>query len=269
MRILLPLFLLLAPPLLAAEPTVHRDLPYAGTKDKPQTLDVYAPPEGKNHPVVVWIHGGGWQAGDKKEVHHKPRAFADKGFVFVSVNYRLLGDGVTIKQMAADVARAIRWTHDHAGDYGGDPDRLFVMGHSAGAQLAALVCTDGRYLKAEGLSLSLLKGCVPVDGDTYEVPMQIRTVEKERAGRYRMKFGGAASQKELSPVTHVARGKGIPPFLILHVAGHPETRAQSRRLAKALREAGVAATAYPAGGKTHETINSRLGLPDDKPTRAV
>jgi arylformamidase len=74
---------------------------------------------------------------------------------------------------------------------------------------------------------------------------------------------------ELSPVTHVAKGKGIPPFLILHVAGHPETQAQSRRLAQALREAGVPATAYPAGGKTHETIDSRLGLPGDRPTRAV
>ena len=70
-------------------------------------------------------------------------------------------------------------------------------------------------------------------------------------------------------MTHVARGKGIPPFLILHVAGHPETKAQSRRLAKALRGAGVPATAYPAGGKTHDTINSELGLPGDKPTRAV
>jgi arylformamidase len=263
------LLLLLAPPLLAAEPKVHRDLAYAGSKDKRQTLDVYAPPEGKNHPVVVWVHGGGWQAGDKKEVHHKPRAFAGKGFVFVSVNYRLLGDKVTIQQMAGDVARAVRWVHDHARDYGGDPDTLFVMGHSAGAQLATLVCTDGRYLKAQKLSLSLVKGCVPVDGDTYDVPMQIRTVEKERAQRYQKKFGGAESQKELSPVTHVARGKGIPPFLILHVAGHPETKAQSQRLAGALRGAGVPATAYPAGGKTHETINSQLGRPGDRPTRAV
>jgi acetyl esterase/lipase len=264
---LLPL--LLAPPLPAAGLKVHRDLAYAAPKNKRQTLDVYAPGKGKDHPVVVWIHGGGWQAGDKVDVQKKPQAFADKGFVFVSINYRLLGDKVTIKQMAGDVARAIRWAHDHARDYGGDPNRMFVMGHSAGAQLAALVCTDGRYFKAEKLSPSVIKGCVPVDGDTYDVPMQIRTVEKKRAERYKMKFGDAASQKDLSPVTHVARGKGIPPFLILHVAGHPETRAQSQRLARALRGAGVSATVYPAEGKTHGTINSDLGRPDDKPTRAL
>ena len=184
MRIIAVLFVaFLASPLLAAEPKVHRDLAYAEPKNERQTLDVYAPAEGKNHPVVVWIHGGGWQAGDKKDVQKKPQAFVDKGFVFVSINYRLLPDKVTIKQMAGDVAKAIRWTHDHAKDYGGDPNTIFVMGHSAGAQLAALVCTDDRYLKAEGLPLSIIKGCVPVDGDTYDVPLQIADRGAKASGR--------------------------------------------------------------------------------------
>jgi acetyl esterase/lipase len=260
--------LLLAAAAFAAEPNVHRDLAYAEPKNERQTLDVYAPAEGKNHPVVVWIHGGGWQRGDKTEVQKKPQVFVDKGFVFVSVNYRFV-PAVTIQQMAGDVAKAIRWAHDHARDYGGDPDTVFVMGHSAGAQLAALVCTDERYLKSEGLALSVVKGCVPVDGDTYDVPLQIQTVEQRRADSYKSKFGGAESQKDLSPVTHVARGKGIPPFLILHVAGHPETTAQSHRLATALQGTGVPAKAYPAEGKTHETINSDLGLPGDKPTQEL
>jgi acetyl esterase/lipase len=269
MRAITPLLILLfAAPVLGGEPKVHRDLAYAKPKNERQTLDVYAPTEGKNHPVVVWIHGGGWQAGDKSDVHKKPQAFPHKGFVFVSINYRLLPE-VTIKQMAGDVAKAIRWTHDHARDHGGDPDTILVMGHSAGAQLAALVCTDDSYLKAEKLSLSIIKGCVPVDGDTYDVPMQIRTVEKKRADRYKMKFGDAASQKDLSPVTHVARGKNIPPFLILHVADHPETKAQSQRLTKTLHDVGMSAQTYPAEGKTHDTINADLGLPDDKPTKAV
>src|SRR4051812_16360579 len=98
---LLPL--LAASPLLAAEPKGRRDVPYAEPKNERQTLDVYAPAEGKDHPVVVWIHGGGWQAGDKKDVEKKPQLFAYRGCVFVSVNYRLLPDA-TIKQMAEDVA---------------------------------------------------------------------------------------------------------------------------------------------------------------------
>jgi arylformamidase len=269
MRLLPPfLVLFLTSSLLAEEPKVHRGLTYAEPKKERQTLDVYAPIEGKNRAVVVWIHGGGWQAGDKKEVSKKPQAFVDQGFVFVSINYRLLPD-VTIKEMAGDVAKAIRWVHDHAKDYGGDPDTILVMGHSAGAQLAALVCTDERYLKAEELPLSVVKSCVPVDGDTYDVPMQIKTVEQRRADLYRKKFGDMESQKALSPVTHVAKGKYIPPFLILHVADHPETKVQSQRLVKALQKAGISAKAYPAEGKNHNTLNDDLGKPDDKPTQVL
>ena len=261
-------FLLLALTAQAADVKVHHDVPYAGTTNERQTLDVYAPTNEKRLPIVFWIHGGGWQAGDKADVQKKPQAFADKGFVFVSTNYRLLPEA-SIKEMAGDVAKAIRFVHDHAEEYGGDPDTFFVAGHSAGAQLAALICTDDNYLKAEGLSFSIIKGCVPVDGDTYDVPMQIATVEQRIADIYRRKFGDEKSQKELSPVTHAAKDKGIPPFLILHVADHPETKGQSQRLAKALQEAGVAAKAFPAEGKNHGTINSELGLPDDQPTKAV
>jgi arylformamidase len=260
--------LFLAALAVAAEMRIHRDLPYAAPAAERQALDLYAPREGKGLPVVVWVHGGGWQAGDKSEVDTKPQAFVERGYVFVSVNYRLL-PAVTIRQMAADVAKAIRWTHDHAREYGGDPDRLFVTGHSAGAQLAALVCTDDRYLKAEGLSLALVKGCIPVDGDTYDVPLQIATVEQRRADIYRRKFGDEASQKELSPVTHAAKGRSIPPFLILHVAGHPETTLQSRRLVTALQAAGVRASAFPAEDKNHVTLNTDLGRPDDRPTAAL
>jgi acetyl esterase/lipase len=176
---------------------------------------------------------------------------------------------VTIKQMAGDVAKAIRWAHDHARDYGGDPSRILVMGHSAGAQLAALVCTDESYLKAEGLSFAIIKGCVPVDGDTYDVMLQIKTVEKKRADIYRIKFGDEKMQKELSAVTHVAREKNIPPFLILHVADHPETKMQSQRLVKVLQEAGVPARAFPAAGKNHTTLNNDLGLSNDRPTQEM
>jgi acetyl esterase/lipase len=260
--------LLLAAPLLAAEPKVHRDLPYAEPTNERQTLDVYAPAEGKDHPVVLWIHGGGWRQGDKRGVQQKPAAFVEKGFVFVSANYRFVPD-VTVKEMAGDIARALRWAHEHAREYGGDPDTIFVMGHSAGAHLAALVCTDGRYLRAEGLSPAILKGCVPVDTAVYDVVKQIESIGAARSGMYSGVFGDPESQKDASPITHVARGKGIPPFLILHVADRPDSKAQSGMLARALQDAGVSAKIVPAEGKTHGTINSDLGLPDDPPTRAL
>ena len=256
---------------------VKRDIPYASPPQGRQVLDVYSPPSAKDRPVVFWIHGGGWQAGDKSSVQIKPRAFTDKGFVFVSTNYRLLPQ-VEMVTVVRDIAKSIRWVHDHIAEYGGDPRRLLVMGHSAGAQLAALVCTDDRYLKAEELSLAIIKGCVPVDGDTYDVPAIIETAETRRRVHglpqatygHREKFGNdPAKHRDLSAVTHVARDKGIPPFLIMHVAEHPDTGAQAQRLAGVLKGAGVPVRVFGARESTHNKIDADLGLPDDPGTKAL
>lgn len=261
--------LLAAQPLFAAEIVVHRDLPYAEPNDTRQSLDVYAPREGKNQPVVVWIHGGGWQRGDKGSVGRKPQAFVDKGFVFASINYRFVPN-VTVKEMTGDVAKAIHWIHSHARQYGGNPDSIIVMGHSAGAHLAALVCTDHRYLQREDLNLAIIKGCVPVDVSVYDIPKRLAMGGPVLPDRFRAVFGHAEGvQRELSPVTHVAQDKHIPPFLILHVADRPDTKSQAKHFASVLKRADVAATVVSAAGKTHGTINSDLGLPDDPPTKAL
>jgi arylformamidase len=257
--------LILASPLFAAEPKAFLNIPYTETKNEKQTLDLFAPADAKNLPIIFWIHGGGWLAGNKEDVQIKPQAFTAKGFIFVSTNYRLI-PAASIKEMAGDIAKSMRWVYDHAKEYGGDPSTFLVMGHSAGAQLAALLSTDESYLKAEKLPLTIIKGCVPVDGDTYDVPMQIAMVIERSAISYRKKFGDEKQQKELSPVTHVAKGKNIPPFLILHVAGHPETGGQSQRLVKELKAAEISANIYPSEGKTHGSINADLGKVGDKPT---
>ncbi|CAA9383385.1 MAG: hypothetical protein AVDCRST_MAG64-794 [uncultured Phycisphaerae bacterium] len=257
---------------------VTRDVPYAGVADDPRrTLDVYAPAGAKNLPVVFWIHGGGWEAGDKSDVKRKPQWFMDQGFVFVSVNYRLL-PAVDMGTLTRDVAKAFRWVHDHAAAHGGDPARVLVGGHSAGAQLAALLCTDDKYLKAEGVPFDVLKGCIPVDGDTYDIPAMIELAETRwrlhgtppHKYGHRLKFGNdPALHRDFSPVTHVAKGKGIPPFLILHVADHPDVSAQAFRLAAVLKEAGVPAQAFAAQDTTHAKLNDHLGQPDDPATKAV
>jgi arylformamidase len=254
-----------------------RDIPYGDPAQKLRVLDVFSPPQAKNLPVVFWIHGGGWQTGDKTDVQIKPQAFMDKGFVFVSTNYRLL-PSVDMATIVRDVAKSIHWVHDHIADYGGDPKRLLIMGHSAGAQLAALICTDDRYLKAEGLSLAITKGCVPVDGDTYDVPAIIETAETRwrvhglppaKFG-HREKFGNDAEKhRDFSAVTHVAKDKGIPPFLILHVAGHPDTTAQAQRLGNVLKDAGIPETVFAAKETTHNKINADLGKTDDPATKAL
>lgn len=256
---------------------VKRNLPYAEPAHERQVLDVYSPKDAKNLPVVFWIHGGGWQTGDKKDVQIKPQVFMDKGFVFVSTNYRLL-PSVDMATIVRDVAKSLRWVHDHIAEHGGDPKRVLVMGHSAGAQLAALICTDERYLKAEGLSLAITKGCVPVDGDTYDVPAMIETAETRNRVHglpqpkfgHRVKFGDdPAKHKDFSAVTHVAKDKAIPPFLLLHVAGHPDVTAQALRLGNALKEAGVPVTVFGARETTHSKINANLGTADDPATKAL
>jgi len=257
--------------------TLKKDIPYVAGGHARQVLDVHAPDGAKNLPVIIWIHGGGWQTGDKASVQLKPKAFNDKGFVFVSTNYRLLPQ-VDMGTIIRDVAKALRWTHEHIGEFGGDPKRIFVGGHSAGAQLAAIVCTDDRYLKAEGLSFAMLKGCFPVDGDTYDVPAIIEMAETRARVHglpmptfgHRVKFGDSPEKhKDFSAVTHVAKGKGIPPFLVIYVAGHPDNNAQAQKLGNTLKGAGIPVSLYGGRETTHDKINNDIGLPEDPGTKLL
>lgn len=271
---LLPVLLLSA---VAHAQDVKRDVPYAEPALERQVLDIHAPKDAKNLPVVFWIHGGGWQAGDKTAVQDKPRAFVEKGFVFVATNYRLLPH-VDMGTLFRDVAKSLGWVYKNIASYGGDPNRILVMGHSAGAQLAALLCIDDRLLKAEGVPFSALKGCVPVDGDTYDVPAIIETAETRRRVHgepqakvgHREKFGNDPQKHvDYSAVTHVAKDKGIPPFLILYVADHPDTTAQARRLAAVLKNSDIPATAFGAKGTNHSKLNEDLGPAGDPATQAI
>lgn len=254
-----------------------RNIPYVASGHERQVLDVHAPAGAKNLPVVFWIHGGGWMTGDKTNVAEKPRAFTNAGFVFVSINHRLLPN-VEMGDIIRDVAKAMRWTADNIPTYGGDPARVLVMGHSSGGQLAAITCVDDRYLKAEGLSLSMIKGCVPVDADTFDIPAIIEMAETRARVHHlpmptyghRQKFGNDPGKHvEFSTVTHVARGKGIPPFLVLHIGGNPDTTAQARRLANVLKAADIPVRVVSAPEATHTTLNDDLGTPSDPITKAV
>ncbi|HUG66845.1 MAG TPA: alpha/beta hydrolase [Pirellulaceae bacterium] len=256
---------------------LRSNIPYADPAHERQVLDIYAPDDARDLPVVFWIHGGGWQTGDKTDVQIKPRVFAERGYVFVSANYRLLPH-VEMDVLIRDVAKSLGWVHKNIVEHGGDPSQIFVMGHSAGAQLAALLCIDDRYLKAEGVPFDVLKGCVPVDGDTYDLPAIIVTAELRQTVHslplptfgHRVKFGNDPKKHlDFSAVTHVAKGKGIPPFLILHVAGHPDVTAQARRLGDVLQEADISAKVFGARETTHNQLNANLGLPDDSATQEL
>ncbi len=277
MKTILFLVLLLLTLASAQMPPTAANLTYAEPAHERQVLDLYAPKNAKELPVMFWIHGGGWQTGDKSDVQLKPQVFTDRGFIFVSTNYRLLPE-VDMGAIARDVARSLGWVYRNIAVHGGDPRRIFVGGHSAGAQLAALICTDDRYLKAEGVPFAILRGCVPVDGDTYDIPAMIETAETRQRAHglpmpkfgHRVKFGNDPEKhKDFSAVTHVSKDKGIPPFLLLHVAEHPDVSAQAARLATVLKGAGVPVTVHSGRDTTHGRINADLGKADDPGTKAV
>lgn len=256
----------------AAGPQVFKNIQYAMDPMSPprrNQLDVYTPGGPGPHPVLVFIHGGSWRFGSKEFVGAKPDAFTAAGYVFVSINYRL-APAVTHPAFGEDCGRAIAWVHENIREYSGDPDRVYVMGHSAGAHLAALVSTDDRYLKANGLPLSTIKGAIVLDGGGYNIPVMVNSGELFAGRRYRRAFGdGVDTWKDASPVEHVEKGKGIPPFLVVHAGRRRASQEQADEFAAKLRECGVRVEVFNAATKNHLTVNSSIGTPDDETTKAI
>ena len=158
---------------------VKRNIPYAEPANERQMLDVYSPRMRRTCPWSSGFTAAAGRRATKRACRSSRRLSWTKGSSLSPPTTDSCRTS-TWRPSSRDVAKSIRWVHDHIAEYGGDPKRLFVMGHSAGAQLAALICTDDRYLKAEGLSLAIIKGCVPVDGDTYDVPPIIETAAARR-----------------------------------------------------------------------------------------
>jgi acetyl esterase/lipase len=171
-------------------------------------LDLFVPKGAKDFPVVVFIHGGAWRHGDKDflGIYSKfGQMCAKNGVAAVVANYRL-SPAVKHPEHVRDVARAFAWTHRNIKKYGGRSDEIFVCGHSAGAHLAALLATDEKYLKAEGLDLSAVKGAITLSGP-YKIP--------DQSPLFNAQFGeDAAVRKDASPLEHVQAG--VPPFLIIY-----------------------------------------------------
>lgn len=134
-----------------------------------QRCDVYRPLDAAGKalagplPLVVFVHGGSWMSGDKNLYRWVGQALAQQGFVAVLANYGLM-PSVRFPDFANDVAAAVAFAHTHAAEWGADPSRLFLMGHSAGAHLTALVTYDGRYLARHGLTPGIIAGYIGLSG---------------------------------------------------------------------------------------------------------
>jgi len=209
--------------------SVQRNLPYAdgAVVDDRQCLDLYLPEGAGPWPALLWIHGGAWAVGHRKDEEAVARRFAEQGIVVAAIDHRMskalwidpkLDTGIQHPEHVKDCAAAFAWLCAHASRYRLDPDRLFVGGFSSGAHLAALLATDPSYLAAHGIDASRIAGAIPVDGAydmaAYYEAHRVHNGEKMAEQHVLDVFGrGEGVLDAASPTTHLGETK--VPMLVL------------------------------------------------------
>ena len=232
----------------AATPSHHarivRDLAYgAGPR---QTLDIYEPVHGAEPlPMVVFFYGGTWQMGEKKAYAFVAKALAAKGYVVAVPNYRLYPE-VRYPDFLRDSAQAVRWTRDHAADYGGDPKRIFLMGHSAGAYNAVMLAVDRRWLNAVGMEPRTdIRGALGLAGPYDFLPITDK--------KLKIIFGPRQGWPDTQPITF-ADGRDPPLWLAAGLNDEVIDPGNATRLAARVRDRGGEAEAKLYPSLTHPLI---------------
>ena len=247
----------------AARPT--RTVLYGGHQR--QAIDVYEPAGVvEPRPLVLFVHGGGWRMGDRNRVQTKPAHYGAQNLYFASAGYRLLPD-TPVEDQARDLGAAVAALVGQAGSIGFDPSRIVLMGHSAGAHLAALVATDPQYA---GEAFGAIRGVVLLDGAGYDVAQHMEDAPFEARRIYEDAFGfDPARHRALSPVTHVG-GRDAPNWLALYVEDRAIAGTQARLLVDGLSAAGRSAKAVPIPDTDHGRMNREIGTPEGAAqTRAI
>lgn len=244
------------------------DIPYAaeqGVDAARQSLDIYLADGLADAPIVLYVHGGGWRWGDKMGALFKPAALVPEGYLFASMNYRF-SPGATLNDMALDVARAAVWVRRHGAGYGGDPARIVLMGHSAGAHLVSVVATNPAFIEEAGGSLSDLSGVIAIDTGMLNVPLRMET-----AGPSQIRVFGSDPDAwiPVSPWHHVEEGTGIPPFLLLIAGGREITLDQGAVFKEKAAGAGIEVSSFEAEGRKHMPLDTYIGVDGDESTRMV
>lgn len=243
--------------------------------DEKQIVDIYQPDtcRARTCPVTLWVHGGGWRHGDMtgKAAAGLFDAWSKQGIVMVGVNYRL-SPQVMHPAHVQDVAAAVNWVTRNIHRYGGDPRRISLLGHSAGAHLVALVATNPTYLAAYNLLPgTALANVFPIDTASFDLTDPSRFVKRLTKSAFGV---DEAVLREASPNWNVRPGGSYPAFIIAAAAARDDAIDTSRILQGKLRQAGTSAELlvmdYDKGQmKSHGAIAKDLTNLDSRMTRRL
>lgn len=230
----------------------RRDIVYG---EQPRnTLDVYLPAHAKDAPVVVFFHGGGWNSGDKDNYKFVGAALAGQGYIAVLPNYRLYPQ-VKFPAFMHDAARAVAWVKSQLSSWPADPQRVYLMGHSAGAHIAALLALDGEYLAEVAMSSNELRGVIGLAGPYDFIPFSF--------GYMYDLFGPPERYPASQPINYV-RADAPPMFLAHGTQDRTVVPANTAHLAAALRRVGVAVQTREYAGASHSDLVAALSIPARK-----
>lgn len=219
------------------------------------SLDIYRPQSvASDAPVVLFFYGGSWRTGTRAQYRFVGSRLAQHGVVAIVADYRTWPDA-GFPAFMGDAAHAVRWTVAHAADYGGDPTRVFVAGHSAGAQIAALLGTDARHLAAVDLKPQDLAGVIGLSGP-YDFVI---------SGKLEEVFGPRSQWPDAMAVRFVDGDE--PPFLLIHGdADRTVDVGNSRKLDFALRRKGATSTLEIVSGGSHFVTAAAFYDPERAPS---
>ncbi|MFZ5637738.1 MAG: carboxylesterase family protein [Pseudomonadota bacterium] len=235
-----------------------------------ERLDVFLPKTAVRGgvPIIVMVHGGGWCVGDKAMagvVESKVARWVSKGFVFVSANYPMVNDGADALAQGGEIAKATAFVQAHAAEWGGDPAKVVLMGHSAGAHLVSLVNADAELRRRHGVRPLL--GTVSLDAGAIDVVKQMPNVYPFLKLRYREAFGDRESQWIAASPYHRLDRSASPWLGVCSTTRKDDPCGQARGYVEKSRGLGVRAEVLPQP-MSHGAINKTLGEDSDY-TRAV
>ena len=209
-------------------------------------LDVYRPAgSAGNRPVAVFFYGGTWEEGDRATYRFVGAALASRGIVTIIPDYRVYPE-VRFPDFLRDGAAAVRWARDHAADYGGDPDQIVLVGHSAGAHIATMLALDGQWLAGVGLNNRRdISGTVGLAGPYDFLPLQDETLKK---------IFGPANQRARTQPIHFVDGKAAPMLLAAGTLDTTVDPGNTTRLARKIESRGGRVTEVLYPGIDHRTL---------------